>query len=373
MNSSFKDIYKGFSSKNVKHVNFTAGLGLVILVISIFFGNFLSTQTKEMFIDAANKKTGNKCFDDCRKESGTKACNQECNTNYVPGVPDNDVVVGGKNKDNCPGNLWCEGCGGFCLSGNYQGGGCSNAQQQVCGQPVVHCDDSSKVAYDNDGDGIKDDFYCPDLSNVIPSNQSKVIYLCSPNKYKNCGNRCDASCYGRILNHVPNNFCGVIQVDQTSGCTGKGNAGTCNHISFFDNDCEHEEQPTSTPTVTSTPTSTPTVTSTPTGTPTSTPTSTPIVTSTPHPSGTPNYCGGTCGSNSNCQAGLSCNGGFCRNPECPGENDCNCGVSTPTPPPVLGVTAPPQLPKTGGEVGMTLSLFGIAALGVYIFKKFKLV
>ncbi|MFI5240988.1 MAG: LPXTG cell wall anchor domain-containing protein, partial [Microgenomates group bacterium] len=37
------------------------------------------------------------------------------------------------------------------------------------------------------------------------------------------------------------------------------------------------------------------------------------------------------------------------------------------------VTAPPVLPKTGGEMGVTFSLFGIAALGVYIFKKFKLI
>jgi LPXTG-motif cell wall-anchored protein len=113
------------------------------------------------------------------------------------------------------------------------------------------------------------------------------------------------------------------------------------------------------------------MTATPTSTPTATPTAT--VTSTPTPTGTPNYCGGTCGSNSNCQGGLFCNGGYCRNPQCPSSNDCNCSVSTPTVPPVLGVTAPPTLPKTGGELGVTLSLFGLAALGVYIFRKLRLV
>ena len=38
----------------------------------------------------------------------------------------------------------------------------------------------------------------------------------------------------------------------------------------------------------------------------------------------PNYCGGTCGSNSNCQSGLYCYIGFCRNPSCPSKTDCSC-------------------------------------------------
>ncbi|MEK7550445.1 MAG: LPXTG cell wall anchor domain-containing protein [Patescibacteria group bacterium] len=87
-----------------------------------------------------------------------------------------------------------------------------------------------------------------------------------------------------------------------------------------DNRCKPKKTPKPTPTVT--PTITPTVT--PTVTPTSTPTITPTVTPT----------------------------------------------STPL---VLGVTAPPVLPKTGGEFGVGLSLFGIAAFGVYLFRKFKLV
>ena len=77
---------------------------------------------------------------------------------------------------------------------------------------------------------------------------------------------------------------------------------------------------------------------TPTPTPTSTAVPTPTVTSTP--TGEPNFCGGTCGSNTNCQGNLFCyieNGqtsGFCRNPSCPGAGNCGCSVTS-VPSPVL--------------------------------------
>lgn len=55
------------------------------------------------------------------------------------------------------------------------------------------------------------------------------------------------------------------------------------------------------------------------------------------PSPTPgatNACGGTCGSNYNCNAGLVCYSGFCRNPQCKENSDCNCVVAqSPTPAP----------------------------------------
>lgn len=82
----------------------------------------------------------------------------------------------------------------------------------------------------------------------------------------------------------------------------------------------------------------------PTPTPSTTPTPTPTATATPAPSGTPNSCGGTCGSDSNCNSGLSCYQGYCRNSSCPTQSDCNCpSTSTATPAP----TATPQLPQTG--------------------------
>lgn len=71
-----------------------------------------------------------------------------------------------------------------------------------------------------------------------------------------------------------------------------------------------------------TPTSTATATSTSSSQPTDTATATPT-----YVPGEPNSCGGTCGSNYNCKANLYCYQGFCRNPICSAETDCNCSVS----------------------------------------------
>ena len=69
-----------------------------------------------------------------------------------------------------------------------------------------------------------------------------------------------------------------------------------------------------------------------TSTPTPTPTPTPI-------KGVPNFCGGTCGSNYNCQGGFFCYQGFCRNPLC--KEDVNCDCITPTPQPTSQKTKSP--------------------------------
>ena len=87
-----------------------------------------------------------------------------------------------------------------------------------------------------------------------------------------------------------------------------------------------------------------------------TPTPTPTPTATPGP-GTPNACGGTCGSDSNCQTGLVCYNNFCRNPSCNTSSDCVCRatptnaptatpkpaapIKTPTPTPIVTVTPTP--------------------------------
>ncbi len=88
-----------------------------------------------------------------------------------------------------------------------------------------------------------------------------------------------------------------------------------------------------TPTATSTST-----TSTPTSTATSTvsasPTASATVTATATPTSVPeepNSCGGTCGSNYNCKANLYCYQGYCRNPICSSDNDCDCIIKTSTP------------------------------------------
>lgn len=123
-------------------------------------------------------------------------------------------------------------------------------------------------------------------------------------------------------------------------------------------------RPTNTPAPTHTPSPTPDVTSTPGPTPTNTPIPSPTPTTPPgHPTSTPNpnptatpnptnppvipnSCGGTCGSDSNCAADLTCHDGFCRRPACPDSESCACApppgpYNSPTP------TPPTQLAQTG--------------------------
>lgn len=96
-----------------------------------------------------------------------------------------------------------------------------------------------------------------------------------------------------------------------------------------------------------------------TGTPTATPTETPTATPTGSPTATPNLCGGTCGSNINCGEGLYCytTVGFCRNPSCPTQADCNCpGTSTPSPTP--GHTGTPRPTASPTPTAPTLPVSG---------------
>lgn len=57
----------------------------------------------------------------------------------------------------------------------------------------------------------------------------------------------------------------------------------------------------------------------------------------------PNSCGGTCGSNNNCKSNYYCFEGFCRNPVCPSDSNCNCIIAATTTP---KVTAKPAVVKT---------------------------
>ena len=102
---------------------------------------------------------------------------------------------------------------------------------------------------------------------------------------------------------------------------------------------------------------------------------TPPVIPTPTPIPTPNWCNGTCGSNSNCQSGYFCYNGYCRIPSCRDSVDCSCATPTPTPiePQVLGATAPPVLPKTGGGIEGLLALFGTGGLGIFLIKRYRLI
>ena len=105
---------------------------------------------------------------------------------------------------------------------------------------------------------------------------------------------------------------------------------------------------------------TPTATAVATATPTATPT--PTATS----SGSANTCNGTCGSNSNCQNGLYCYSGFCRNPLCASDSACGCSSATATPTPTATAkatsagaqTTPLPIPVTGTNWP---TVFGIGA------------
>lgn len=45
--------------------------------------------------------------------------------------------------------------------------------------------------------------------------------------------------------------------------------------------------------------------------------------------GPTNACGGTCGSNYNCDVNLYCFNGYCRNPDCSNSENCSCPTATP--------------------------------------------
>jgi protein-disulfide isomerase len=62
--------------------------------------------------------------------------------------------------------------------------------------------------------------------------------------------------------------------------------------------------------------------------------------------GEPNGCGGTCGSNYNCKANFYCYQGFCRNPICSDDSDCNCSTSATAKP-----TVKPTTKAVGGTTG----------------------
>lgn len=88
--------------------------------------------------------------------------------------------------------------------------------------------------------------------------------------------------------------------------------------------------PTSTASTSSSPTSSgitsPTATATTIASATATPTASPTPTEAPvgGVQGEPNYCGGTCGSNYNCQPNYFCHEGYCRRPQCPTDTNCDC-------------------------------------------------
>jgi hypothetical protein len=111
--------------------------------------------------------------------------------------------------------------------------------------------------------------------------------------------------------------------------------------------------------------------------PTSAPSSTPTPTltlgtggseeATPTPTSQPNSCNGTCSSDNNCQYGLYCYQGHCRNATCPGNSTCDCAL--PTDIPVATAAPTPSALAQTGAAGFTwiiaagsLLLIGAGAL-----------
>lgn len=137
------------------------------------------------------------------------------------------------------------------------------------------------------------------------------------------------------------------------------------------------ESPPDTPTPTATPEDTPTPTPTATPTPTPTPTPEPTATPTPgqqsqngeeeappeeiayvQPTATPTpvppaSCDDSCTINSDCESGLVCVDGSCRNPSCTAVASCTC---TGTPQPT------PKTPVSGGPTILGASVIGIGML-----------
>lgn len=67
------------------------------------------------------------CFDKCRKESGTEACNNECGTNVIPGMPKKEEVPAENGK--CPAGSYTCGSGANMF--------CSTDQTKTCNQLII--------------------------------------------------------------------------------------------------------------------------------------------------------------------------------------------------------------------------------------------
>ncbi len=72
--------------------------------------------------------------------------------------------------------------------------------------------------------------------------------------------------------------------------------------------------------------------------------------------GPTNACGGTCGSVYNCNSGLFCYQGFCRNPDC--RTDLTCSCKSPTPSPTIKPKTPtPTIKPSATPTVVTLTQF----------------
>lgn len=158
--------------------------------------------------------------------------------------------------------------------------------------------------------------------------------------------------------------CEPPTIDAEDGISGisEGVGGLCRNP-----DCPEETDCVCPGNPTATPTTNPTITPTPTPTSTTRPTATATPTA---PPGEPNSCGGTCGSNYNCKSGFYCYNGYCRNPSCPTDTDCECSEDEggPTATPTSGSNLPGSTPTEAAlpQSGTNWPTFVGAAVGVLI-------
>lgn len=172
---------------------------------------------------------------------------------------------------------------------------------------------------------------CPSMEACPVSTQPNLLRNCHPPE-ENGGQAAESLCdrVGRVQT------CGAANKEYC--CPRVGGAWTRDMTA-----CAASPTPTAT--------ASPTVSPTPTGASAATPTPTATAT------GSQNSCNGTCGSNSNCQSGLYCYSGHCRNPLCASDSACSCASATTTPTPTStsvaaggtqsAQTTPLPIPVTG--------------------------
>ncbi len=189
-------------------------LGLFLLVGGIGAGVYLVGQNQDIR-EKAGSCAANPCGPGLRCD-GNGGCiprdtpeGEEGNVESVdpPKDPwkeeDGGVPTIPSNQTSCTsdGGFWCAGCGGFCLDGSYQNGGCIQAQLDRCGETAQ-------------------------IASGVGSLYGSEIWLCKvqpPN-----GASCDGNHGGVLRNDLNKDscFCGVLQVDTPTGFTSyKNNCG----------------------------------------------------------------------------------------------------------------------------------------------------
>lgn len=229
-------------------------LGIFLLIGGITGGVILTQQNQNL-----NEKADcidSEAFTECRKTTGNLVC--QCRVCGICTRPDSGtdpltpagastppITTGGvptvnANQSTCTGNVgfWCAGCGGFCLSGSYTGGGCNNAQQEKCGETaqigVVKCIKNVNGVWGSDNGiyGSAEDNQCKAMC-VSTSNTCSFgtgAYIC-PQGHSGA---CTEANGQRFTGNINGCFCGVIQVDNATGHTSYENSCGCSTDNVVD-------------------------------------------------------------------------------------------------------------------------------------------